>query len=132
MRNVPLTLMLGLTLASAERPAIAHQSFAAEHGASKQITMTSTVTKFDWTNPNARFYLDVGNANSPVTNWKFELGPVNILARIGWKKNSVNDDLSVVGNPAKDASQTASAWTVASIDGRRVFAGSSADNKGQT
>jgi hypothetical protein len=67
------------------------------------------VTKFEWMNPHARFYLDVKNADGTVTNWNFELGPANILARNGWTKNSlkVGDQVSVAGNPATDASQTA-------------------------
>jgi hypothetical protein len=131
MRNVPLTMMVPLILIGAGLPALAHHSFAAEYDASKQISVTGAVTKFEWMNPHARFYLDVKNADGTVTNWNFELGPVNILARNGWTKNSlkVGDQVSVVGNPAKDASQTANARNVTLSDGRRVFAGSSADKK---
>lgn len=131
MRNVPLTMMVPLILIGAGLPALAHHSFAAEYDASKQISVTGAVTKFEWMNPHARFYLDVKNADGTVTNWNFELGPVNILARNGWTKNSlkVGDQVSVFGNPAKDASQTANARNVTLSDGRRVFAGSSADKK---
>jgi hypothetical protein len=138
MRNVPLTTLhapilvkLGLVslgLVSTGLPALAHHSFAAEYEGSKQITVTGTVTKVEWMNPHARFYLDVKEADGTVTNWNFELGPVNILARNGWTKNSLKlgDQVSVVANPAKDSSKTANARTVTLSDGRRVFAGSSA------
>ncbi|HEY4359534.1 MAG TPA: DUF6152 family protein [Bryobacteraceae bacterium] len=128
MRNVPLTIMLALILVSMGLPALAHHSFAAEYDGSKQVTMTGTVTKVEWMNPHARFYLDVKEADGTVINWNFELGPVNILARSGWTRNSlkVGDQVSVVASPAKDASKTANARTVTFSDGRRVFAGSSA------
>jgi hypothetical protein len=116
------------TFFCAVAPVLAHHSFAAEYDASQQLKVTGTVTKFEWMNPHARFYLDVKNADGTVTNWNFELGPVNILARNGWRRDSlkVGDQVSVVANPAKDASKTANARTVTFGDGRRVFAGSSA------
>jgi Family of unknown function (DUF6152) len=109
-------------------PLLAHHSFAAEYDAAQELKIAGTVTKFEWMNPHARFYLDVKNPDGTVTNWNFELGPVNILARNGWRRDSlkVGDQVSVVANPAKDASKTANARTVTLSDGRRVFAGSSA------
>jgi hypothetical protein len=109
-------------------PMLAHHSFAAEYETSQELNLTGTVTKFEWMNPHARFYLDVKNPDATVTNWNFELGPVNTLARNGWRRDSlkVGDTLSVIANPAKDASKTANARTVTLSDGRRVFAGSSA------
>jgi len=109
-------------------PMLAHHSFAAEYDASQELKVTGTVTKFEWMNPHARFYLDVKNADGTVTNWNFELGPVNTLARNGWRRDTlkVGDQVSVVANPAKDASKSANARTVTLSDGRRVFAGSSA------
>jgi hypothetical protein len=126
-------MVVASILISAGLPALAHHSFAAEFDASKQLNITGTVTKFEWMNPHARFYLDVKEADGTVSNWNLELGPVNVLARNGWTKNSlkVGDEVSVVANPAKDASRTANARTVTLSDGRRVFAGSSADSKKQ-
>ena len=40
-------------------PAAAHHSFAAEYDATKKVELKGTVTKFEWTNPHAHFYLDV-------------------------------------------------------------------------
>jgi hypothetical protein len=120
--------MAAVILVCAAIPTLAHHSFAAEYDASQELKVTGTVTKFEWMNPHARFYLDVKNADGTLTNWNFELGPVNILARNGWRRDSlkVGDQVSVVANPAKDASKTANARTVTLSDGRSVFAGSSA------
>ena len=51
-----LTLAAALTLPAA---ALAHQSFAAEYDANKPVTLKGTVSKIEWTNPHARFYIDV-------------------------------------------------------------------------
>ena len=39
-------------------PGFAHHSFAAEFDRSKPVTITGTVTKLEWANPHARFYID--------------------------------------------------------------------------
>ncbi len=120
------TAFLGLVSAAA--PLAAHHSFAAEYDATKKITITGTVTKVEWMNPHARFYVDVKDESGKVTNWNFELGAIPVLLKQGWKKDSlkVGDQVTVDGSRAKDGSNTANAQRVMLPDGRRVFGGSSA------
>src|ERR1051325_4334926 len=47
----------------------AHHSFTAEYDSTKLRQFTGTVTKIEWTNPHARFYLDVKDEKGVVTNW---------------------------------------------------------------
>jgi hypothetical protein len=114
-------------------PAFAHHSFAAEYDAAKPIDIKGTVTKVEWTNPHARFYVDVKDANGKVTNWNFELASPNVLARNGWTRHSLKegDVVSVQGSRAKDGDNLANARTVVLPDGRKVFAGSATDNEGK-
>ena len=81
-RIVPLAaLLLSSTVAT-----LAHHSFDAEFDRNKPITLKGAVTKVEWTNPHARFYVDVPDAGGKVTNWEFELGSPNGLMRRGWTR----------------------------------------------
>jgi hypothetical protein len=110
----------------ASMPVFAHHSFAAEYDRAKPITLTGNVTKVEWMNPHARFYVDVKDDAGKVTNWEFELGSPNGLMRQGWTRNSLKegDVVTVEGSLAKDGSNLANARTVKLADGRKVFAGS--------
>ena len=120
---------VGLLLAAA--PVWAHHSFAAEYDEGKPIKVQGTVTKLEWTNPHARFYVDVKDQSGKVTSWNFELGSPNVLIRQGWRRTALKegDQVTVEGYMAKDGSNLANARRVTFPDGRKVFAGS-ADSDG--
>jgi hypothetical protein len=108
-------LLLGL-------PVFAHHSGAAEFDSSRKIELTGVVTKVEWTNPHAHFFMDVKDANGNVVNWNLELASPNVLIRNGWKRNSVKagDTVTVTGSPAKDNSHLGTATTMVFPDGHKL------------
>ena len=128
MRIKLAVFVAGLGVLVGAGPALAHHAFAAEYDASKPIKLTGTVTKVEWMNPHAWFYLDVKDASGKVTNWGFEMGSPNILLRAGWTRNSMNpgDVVTVEGSRAKDGSNNGNVKVVTlASTGQRLFAGSS-------
>jgi hypothetical protein len=108
-------------------PVMAHHSFAAQYDANKPITLKGAVTKVEWMNPHARFYIDVKDEAGKVTNWELELGSPNGLMRRGWSRSTlkIGDNVEVEGSLAKDGSKLANARAVKDGTGKRLFAASS-------
>lgn len=118
---------LGAGLILSSIPLLAHHAFDAEFDRSKPITITGSVTKVEWFNPHARFYVDAKDESGKVVNWDFELSSPNGLMRRGWTRNSlkIGDVVTVTGHRAKNSPHVGNASTVTLADGKRMFAGSS-------
>ena len=118
----------GLGLLVAATPTLAHHAFSAVFDANKPVKMTGVVTKVEWQNPHAWFYIDVKDEASKVTNWGMEMGSPNGLIRAGWTRTSVKvgDAVSVEGFQARDGSNLGNARVVIlTSTGQRLFAASS-------
>jgi hypothetical protein len=109
--------------------AAAHHSFAAQYDAAKPVTLKGVVTKIEWTNPHARFYIDVTDEAGKTVNWNLELASPNYLKRAGWSSTSLKqgDEVVVEGSLARSGANMANARTVTFPDGTRVFARSAQD-----
>jgi hypothetical protein len=118
-------VLLLLTLVLTVMPASAHHAFAAEYDENKLVTVSGTVTAFQWTNPHAWLYVDVRDQDGGVTNWGFEMGSPGGLIHRGWKKSELKegDQVTVDGYAAKDGRNVANARIVTLPDGRKLFGG---------
>ena len=128
MKRSLLGIIAVVGLLSSVMPLLAHHSFAAEYDRAKPVELTGSVTKVEWMNPHVYFYMDVKDGAGKVTNWAFELGNPAGLYRRGWKKESlkIGGTATVNGSLAKDGSKRVNASAV-TLDGKRLFAGSSGD-----
>jgi hypothetical protein len=84
-------------------PVFAHHSFTM-FDATKQITLTGTVTSFEWTNPHTYIEIDAMGTDGAVKHWSIELGSPSILLKSGWKFNSLKkgDKTTLIINPLKN------------------------------
>jgi hypothetical protein len=64
-------------------PASAHHSFAAEFDGKNCRDFTGTLTKLDWQNPHAYFYVDVKDESGHVESWSFQTYALITLRRAG-------------------------------------------------
>jgi hypothetical protein len=108
-----------LTFAVSVMPVAAHHSVPATFDITKEVTIRGAVTKIDWTNPHARFWVDAKNDDGTVSNWELELPPPNALKRsLGLDFIKPGDQVTVELWRAKDGSRLANTLTVTFPDGR--------------
>ena len=121
MSSLLRTAGIGLILAPSG--VFAHHSFAAEFDPELPVEVSGTVTRVEWTNPHARFYVEVEDENGEVVDWDFELGSPNTLFRRGWKRDTLKpgDVITVSAFRARNAVHVANTRRVTLSDGRQVF-----------
>jgi hypothetical protein len=128
MRTTCGLIVTALAVAYVTVPVVAHHGFDTEYDSAKTITGTGVVSKVEWTNPHARFYVDVKDASGKVVTWNFELASLNSLRRNGWTNTSLKmgDAVTAKGYAALSGKPMANANGVILADGTSLFAASSA------
>ena len=96
----------------------AHHSFAAEYDANKPVTLDGVITRFDFVNPHAEIYMDVGGER-----WWIEAASPAALARRGISKAVIKPQMRVIvhGFAAKNGLKRASGRTLELPDGRKIL-----------
>lgn len=107
----------------------AHHSFSAEFSRDLPVEVTGTVSMVEWTNPHARFYVEVEDESGERVEWNFELTSPNVLMRRGWRRDSlqIGDVVTVEGFRARNAPHVANAGNVTLADGTVLFGRSRSD-----
>ncbi len=108
-----------LTFAASVMPVAAHHSVPGTFDISKEITIRGPVTRIEWANPHARFWVDARNDDGTISNWELELPPPNAVKRsFGLDFIKAGDQVSVDLWRAKDGSRLANTLTLTVPDGR--------------
>jgi hypothetical protein len=105
-------------------PAIAHHSFAM-FDQTQTVTMTGTVTRFDWLNPHTWLYVAAVDAGGNEVTWGFEGSSPAGLASTGWTAETVKpgDRITVGFHPLKDGTNGGQIRTVTLPDGSEMCNG---------
>lgn len=129
LRTILAASLAALALASAGAPAHAHHSIRAAFDPDCVMEFRGAVTRVEWYNPHAWFYVDVVDEAGETVNWGFELGSPNGLARRGWRRDTLKagDRVVVSGYCARDGGARAAASKVTLADGTELFSGQQAE-----
>ena len=108
--------------------AFAHHGSAA-YDMSKTVTVTGTVTDFQFVNPHVLIAMDVKDSSGKLEKWQGELTSPNHLARVGWTKSTLKpgDEVTLTGGAAKSGSPTMWIRKITK-DGQEVSLGGGGDN----
>ena len=104
-------------------PSFAHHANSA-FDREQQISITGTVTRFQFINPHVGIWLDVEDEDGNVVEWTGEFQSVQDLYRyFGWNKDTFQpgDEITLIGNPDRRPDHN-SMWVEAVIfpDGTQV------------
>jgi len=108
-----------LLLAGGASGALAHHSFAMFDHVNR-VTLSGTVTQFQWTNPHVFIELDVSDGNGGTKHYSIECASPNVLMRVGWKYSDVKkgDKVTLLVNPLKNGDPGGMLETATLADGR--------------
>jgi hypothetical protein len=92
---------------------VATTSLVAHHGAAayaleEPITLSATITKFDWRSPHALISFDAAGDDGAVEHWVAETAGLVILVRAGWDRHALEpgDQATIVGFRAANGTPT--------------------------
>ena len=127
MHCVSVCFATALIAGAASHAAVAHHS-TAMFEPEKRVTLSGTITDFQWTNPHAWIQVTVAGADGKPAPWSFECGSPNTLSRQGWKPSTLKpgDPVTIVANPMKDGTSAGLMYTVTLADGRVLGPGAQA------
>ncbi len=126
MKRVPVQrIVFALLILLLTTTTPAQRSFTSTYDSTRKVTLEGPVTKVDWVNPRAFFFMNVRDANGNVFNWAVEFGSAVDLEKNGWKASSlkIGDVVIIEGVLARGEMKQASATSVTlKATGRKLFA----------
>ena len=117
--RIRVWLLSIFVLAASAGTLMAHHSFAM-FDQTKQVTLSGSVTEFQWTNPHAYIEIDVPDEKGVPKHWSVELGSPSILMQSGWKFKDLKygDKVTVKLSPLRDGKPGGLLVQVTLADGR--------------
>jgi hypothetical protein len=110
--------VFAVSMIAAAHVSMAHHSFAL-FDQTQTVSITGSVTAFEWTNPHAYIEIDVPEGNT-TKHWSVELGSPSILMQSGWKYKDLKfgDKVTARINPLRSGKPGGLLIQVTLPDGR--------------
>lgn len=98
-----LVLLVAACAFPVSNPISAHHGIA-HYDLKKTITLTGTVTTFDWGNPHCLVHMDVMEESGLFRHWTLEMASISAMSRRGWAKDTLKpgDRVIVETHPAQN------------------------------
>ncbi len=121
-----ISLLIALPLA-----ALAHHS-GAMFDSTKSVTISGTITEFNWMNPHSSFKVEVAGADGKPEIWAIEMNAPANLIPLGWKRSTLKpgDKVTVTVRPLRDGKPGGSYMSVKLADGRVMDGNGGSGNTG--
>ena len=102
-RNLATSSALAIGLLIVSNSAFAHHGISA-YDLARTITLTGTVSDFDWANPHCLVHMDVKDDRGDVRHWTLELASTYTMSRRGWIRDSLKpgDQVAAETHPARN------------------------------
>jgi hypothetical protein len=84
-------------------PLFAHHGSGVSYDLKKQVTLTGTITEFDWRNPHVFVLFDVKDDKGVIEHWGGETHTPAQLRAIGWTKDELKpgDQITITLFPSR-------------------------------
>jgi uncharacterized protein DUF6152 len=104
-------------------PMFAHHS-QTNYDMKRAVTLTGTVTEFEFVNPHVLIHFQVKDDNGQVMEWLAESGPPNNLRRQGLTKYTLKpgDEITVTIHPAKAGARAVHLQELM-LNGKHIYTG---------
>ena len=96
-----LIVVVGLLALGA--PMFAHHGSRISYDLARMVTVTGTITEFQWQNPHVYLKLDVKGEDGEIRNWSAETYSPVVMTRNGWGRRTLKfgDTVTVTVWPSK-------------------------------
>jgi len=115
---IPRRLLLAAAIMAMTAPLLAHHSWPVDF--SREVTVTGTVTGYNWGNPHVMVGLDVKNDTGTIEKWSVGGPSTSRMEANGWHKNSlkIGDVITGTGYRFSDGQRILRLQKIAMPDGK--------------
>ena len=99
------TTLSGIAIVSLATPSFGHHGSNIVYDLTQSVTVTGTVTEFQFVNPHVQLLFDVTDEDGNAENWLAGLpSTISLSNNEGWTRETLKpgDEVTVIGAPARN------------------------------